>query len=76
MREISRLTSKGQITIPKAVREALSLGEGDLVAFAVADGQATMRKIAMRVEVADRDAANAQLDEWSGAADEDAYRDL
>ncbi|TWT15046.1 AbrB/MazE/SpoVT family DNA-binding domain-containing protein [Reyranella sp. CPCC 100927] len=76
MREISRLTSKGQITIPKAVREALSLGEGDLVAFAVADGQATMRKIAMRVEVADRDQANAQLDEWGGAADEDAYRDL
>ena len=76
MREISRLTSKGQITIPKAVREALSLGEGDLVAFAVADGLATMRKIAMRVELADRDAANAQLEEWGGAADEDAYRDL
>ena len=76
MREISRLTSKGQITIPKAVREALSLGEGDLVVFAVADGQATLRKIAMRVEVADRDSANAQLDEWSGAADADAYRDL
>ena len=76
MREISRLTTKGQITIPKAVREALSLGEGDLVAFAVADGLATMRKIAMRVEVADRDSANAQLDEWNGAADADAYRDL
>jgi hypothetical protein len=35
-----------------------------------------MRKIAMRVEVGDRDAANAQLDEWAGAADADAYRDL
>ena len=76
MREISRLTSKGQITIPKAVREALALGEGDLVAFAVADGLATMRKIAMRVEVADRAQADAQLDEWGGAADAEAYRDL
>jgi AbrB family looped-hinge helix DNA binding protein len=76
MREVSRLTSKGQITIPKAVREALSLAEGDLLVFAVADGQATMRKITMRVEVGDRDAANAQLDEWAGAADADAYRDL
>jgi AbrB family looped-hinge helix DNA binding protein len=76
MREISRLTSKGQITIPKAVREALSLGEGDLVVFTVADSLATMRKIAMRVEVGDRDSANAQLDEWNGAADAEAYRDL
>lgn len=76
MREISRLTTKGQITIPKAVRDSLSLGEGDLVVFTVADGQATMRKIAMRVEVADRDAATAQLDEWGGTADSDAYRDL
>ena len=76
MREISRLTSKGQITIPKAVREALSLAEGDLLVFAVDDGQATMRKIAMRVEVGEREQANAQLDEWSGAADADAYRDL
>jgi antitoxin PrlF len=76
MREISRLTSKGQITIPKAVRTALSLNEGDLVAFTVEDGHAVMRRIAMAIEVSDRDAANAQLDEWSGAADSDAYRDL
>ncbi|HJQ60325.1 MAG TPA: AbrB/MazE/SpoVT family DNA-binding domain-containing protein [Vineibacter sp.] len=76
MREISRLTSKGQITIPKAVRRALSLNEGDLVAFAVNDGHATMRKIAMQVEVADRSATNAQLEEWGGSADADAYRDL
>lgn len=76
MREISRLTSKGQITIPKAVRQALSLTEGDLVAFTISDGQASLRKIAMRVEVADRDATNAQLEEWGGNADADAYRDL
>jgi antitoxin PrlF len=76
MREISRLTSKGQITIPKAVRTALSLNEGDLVAFTVEDGHAVMRRIAMSIEGSDRDAANAQLDEWSGAADSDAYRDL
>ena len=76
MREISRLTSKGQITIPKAVRDALSLSVGDLLAFAVADGQATMRKIAVKADGSDRDALNLQLDEWSGSADEDAYRDL
>lgn len=32
------LTSKGQITIPKAVREELGLRVGDRVAFRVLDG--------------------------------------
>lgn len=31
----SRITSKGQVTIPKAVREALGVGRGDRVAFRV-----------------------------------------
>ena len=31
--EVSRVTSKGQITIPKAVRERLNLTEGSKVAF-------------------------------------------
>jgi antitoxin PrlF len=31
----ARVTSKGQITIPRAVREALGLGEGDHVVFRV-----------------------------------------
>jgi AbrB family looped-hinge helix DNA binding protein len=35
MEAASRLTSKGQVTIPKAVREALGLMEGDAVIFRV-----------------------------------------
>ena len=35
----ARMTSKGQITIPKAVREALNLGEGDQVVFRVLEGE-------------------------------------
>ena len=35
----ARVTSKGQITIPKAVREALNLGEGDQVVFRVIEGE-------------------------------------
>jgi antitoxin PrlF len=34
----ARLTSKGQITIPKSVREALNLKEGDQVVFRVVEG--------------------------------------
>ena len=35
----ARITSKGQITIPKAVRDALNLGEGDQVVFRVIEGE-------------------------------------
>lgn len=34
------VTSKGQVTIPKEVREALGLDDGDRVLFRVADGAA------------------------------------
>lgn len=38
MQDFARVSSKGQITIPRAVREALGLKEGDAVLFKV-DGQ-------------------------------------
>lgn len=35
----ARVTSKGQITIPKSVRDALNLSEGDQVVFRVIEGE-------------------------------------
>jgi antitoxin PrlF len=35
----ARITSKGQITIPKSVRDALKLTEGDQVVFRVIEGE-------------------------------------
>ena len=40
----ARLTSKGQITIPKSVREALELHEGDAVLFRVERSRAVLAK--------------------------------
>lgn len=76
MRLISRITSKGQITIPKAVRTALDLKDGDLVSFAIADDQASLRKIAQPAEGSPSGAVGTDLTEWTSPADEDAYRDL
>ncbi len=76
MRLISRITSKGQITIPKAVRSALGLQDGDLVSFALDDEQATLRKIAQQTESAPASTVGTELTEWASPADEDAYRDL
>jgi antitoxin PrlF len=39
------LTSKGQITLPKPVRDALGLKEGDRVLFRVFEGRAVLAKV-------------------------------
>ena len=35
----SAITSKGQTTLPKAVREALSVGPGDRVRYVILEGE-------------------------------------
>ncbi|WP_038056779.1 AbrB/MazE/SpoVT family DNA-binding domain-containing protein [Thermus amyloliquefaciens] len=39
----SKISSKGQITLPKRVREALGVGPGDEVAFEVREGEVVLR---------------------------------
>lgn len=46
---ITSLTSKGQVTIPKKIRDALRLAPGSRVKFSVnADGQVVLHKANMR----------------------------
>jgi antitoxin PrlF len=42
----ARITSKGQITVPKAVRDALGIETGDEVVFRVEGDRAVMAKTA------------------------------
>ena len=41
----SEITAKGQITLPKPVREALRVGPGDRVRYFVLDGEVRMRPV-------------------------------
>ena len=41
---MATMTSKGQITVPKKVRDALGLVPGSQIEFSVADGCAVLRK--------------------------------
>ena len=71
----SKLSAKGQVTIPKEVRDRLGVKAGDLVAYEVRDGVATVR----RVEPFDVDfhaALSQTLGEWATPADDAAFRDL
>jgi len=45
----SVITSKGQITIPKSVRERLNLKTGDKIDFKVRDGEVTLVPVAKSV---------------------------
>jgi AbrB family looped-hinge helix DNA binding protein len=40
----AKITSKGQVTVPKAVREALGIKEGDEVVFRVEGNRALLAK--------------------------------
>ena len=43
--DVATVTSKGQTTVPKAVRKALGLSAGDKVAYAIKGNVVTLRKV-------------------------------
>ena len=48
----ARLTSKGQVTVPKPVRDALGLAKGDQVVFRIEGRRATLARTADLLELA------------------------
>ena len=48
----ARLTSKGQVTVPKQVRDALDLREGDQVVFRVEGRRAVLARTPDLIELA------------------------
>jgi antitoxin PrlF len=42
---MAKVTSKGQVTLPKPVRDAIGLEKGDTVFFSVQDGYVVLAKI-------------------------------
>lgn len=76
MLAIAKITSKGQTTIPQAVRDALGVRPGDAIVWEVnRDGVARVRKVAPLDEEY-LSAVEAGLSEWNCAEDEEAYREL
>jgi AbrB family looped-hinge helix DNA binding protein len=57
---MSHITSKGQVTVPKAVRDALELKEGDRLVFRVAGERAELARSADLLELAGTVAVPAQ----------------
>ena len=71
----SRLSSKGQVTIPVEVREKLHLEPGDSVIYEIEGERAVLRR-AEPFDIAYHAALIETLDEWASPEDEEAFRDL
>ncbi len=72
---LAKLTTKGQVTVPKEVREKLRLKAGDVLAYEVDGNTAHIRKLE-RFDAQWHDALSANLEEWNSREDEEAFRDL
>ena len=74
--EFARVTTKGQATIPKRIREAAHIREGDILAFDLdSNNRITIKRIDPSVDV-ELPASQETLSEWSSPQDEEAWRDL
>ena len=73
--DLATLTAKGQVTIPKAVRDALGMKRGDLVSWELEDESVRLRVVSAIDQVYLR-GVQAGLTEWSSDADEEAFADL
>jgi len=73
--ELATLTAKGQVTIPKAVREALGLRQGDQLSWEIEEGSARVRAVTP-LDLAYLQGLQAGLQEWNSTADDDAFADL
>lgn len=73
--EVSRVSSKGQVTIPKAIRELLKLNEGDRVAFLEEGGKVMITKASLVALRELQDTISKAADK-QGITEEDLLNDL
>jgi antitoxin PrlF len=71
-----KMTSKGQVTVPKQIRDKLRLAAGDELMFSI-DGNAVRLQKARPIDVAWHRSVEAMLaPEWNSPEDDEAFGDL
>ena len=72
---ISRVSSKGQVTLPKRVREAVGVRPGDTIVYDLSKGTVTLRRLEP-IDLAFHAGVESTLEEWGSREDDEAYGDL
>jgi AbrB family looped-hinge helix DNA binding protein len=71
----TKITSKGQISVPRAVRERLGVQAGDTLIYEVSGDMVTLKKLEP-FDAALHAALAETLDEWNSPEDEAAFSHL
>jgi antitoxin PrlF len=71
----SKITSKGQVTLPKEVRKSLGLEAGDRLVYEVEGKTVRLRK-AEPFNAAWHEAIASTLEEWNSPQDDEAFSGL
>ncbi len=72
---VSKLSAKGQITIPIEIRKAIRIEPGDFVAYELQGQFVKLRRITP-FDAAFHSAISETLQEWNSPEDEEAFNDL
>jgi len=72
---LSKVTSKGQATIPRAVRRRLGIEAGDAVLFVISDDTVTLKK-AEPLDAGFLKLASESFSDWNAPEADEAFRDL
>ncbi len=73
--ELAKITARGQTTIPKRIREAANLGEGDVLSFEIEGDHLVIHKVTPGQD-AYLQGLSEILSEWVSPEDEKAWREL
>ena len=68
---ISKITAKGQTTIPFEIRKSLKLGEGDLIFYEIGSDKVVRFRKLENVDMAWARSIESTLSEWKGEEDDD-----
>lgn len=73
--EVSRISSKGQVTVPKTIRQKLKLEEGDRVAFIEDNGRIMITKASI-LALRELQKEISQEAEKQGITEDDLQKEL
>ncbi len=67
----SKVSEKGQTTIPKAIRELLNVSAGDIIQYCIVGGAIQLKRLPTSEEAEWSHALSCTLTEWESDDDDD-----